>query len=27
MNVDDLVITGGSAGDIDEFKSQMKGTF
>ena len=25
--VDDLVITGGYTGDIDEFKSQMKATF
>lgn len=25
--VDDLVITGGNQGDIDEFKVQMKGTF
>jgi hypothetical protein len=25
--VDDLVITGGAAGDIDEFKTQMKATF
>jgi len=25
--VDDLVITGGDTGDIDKFKSQMKGTF
>jgi hypothetical protein len=25
--VDDLVITGGSICDIDEFKSQMKATF